>query len=70
MENLKREIFKINPNINIHLGKYEPINLDEFDIKKDYFVFSGIGNHKTFISMIKGYGYKILKGMFLLWIKI
>lgn len=61
LENLKKEIFKINPNINIHLGKYEPINLDEFDKKEDYFVFSGIGNHKTFISMIKNYGYKILR---------
>ena len=24
-------------------------------------VFSGIGNHKTFISMLKNYGFKILK---------
>ena len=28
--NLKNEILKINSKINIHLGKYEPINLNEF----------------------------------------
>ena len=33
------------------------------NLKKDdnYFVFSGIGNHQTFISMIKNYGLKIIK---------
>tara|TARA_B100001057_G_scaffold292926_1_gene292989 strand:+ start:1090 stop:2016 length:927 start_codon:yes stop_codon:yes gene_type:complete len=60
---LTQEINKISPNINIHLGKYEPINLNEFDINKNYLVFSGIGNHKTFISMIKQNGLKILKDL-------
>ena len=32
IENLTKEIHKINSNINIHLGKYEPININEFNI--------------------------------------
>ena len=40
-----------------------PENLDEFNIEDNYLVFSGIGNHKTFISMMKEYGFKILKDL-------
>ena len=58
---IKQELYKINPEINIHIGKYEPINLDEFDKKKNYLVFSGIGNHGTFISMLKNNKFKISK---------
>ena len=61
LDNLKREIFKINSRINIHIGKYKPINLNQFNNNEEYFVFSGIGNHKTFVSMIKNYGLKIKK---------
>ena len=43
------------------MGKYEPINLKEFKKEDKYLVFSGIGNHKTFISMIKNFGLTILK---------
>jgi len=45
LEKLKKEIYKINPDLNIYLGKYEPLNLNEFEIGKSYFLFSGIGNH-------------------------
>ena len=61
IEHLKKKIREINSNINIHLGKYEPINLNEFSKNKKYLVFSGIGNHQTFISMIKKNGLEILK---------
>ena len=61
IENLKKEIFKVNPNINIHIGKYQPINLDEFDKDNKYIAFSGIGNHHTFMSMLKINGIKIVK---------
>ena len=61
IENLKKEIFKVNPNINIHIGKYQPINLDEFDKDNKYLAFSGIGNHHTFMSMLKINGIKIVK---------
>tara|TARA_Y100000768_G_scaffold373922_1_gene343102 strand:- start:1034 stop:1966 length:933 start_codon:yes stop_codon:yes gene_type:complete len=58
---IKNEILKINPDINIHVAKYEPVNLNEFKKEEKYLVFSGIGNHKTFISMIKSNGLNIIK---------
>ena len=61
LEYLKQKIFNINPEININVGKYIPENLDEFNMEDKYLVFSGIGNHKTFISMMKEYSFKILK---------
>ena len=61
LEEIKNQIIKINPKIVIHLGKYEPTNLNEFEKDKEYIVFSGIGNHETFISMLKNYGFKISK---------
>ncbi len=61
VEKIKEHIFKINPKSNIHIGKYVPSNLDEFDNDDKYLVFSGIGNHETFISMIKNYGLNIIK---------
>ena len=60
---LKEQVYKINPNIIVHIGKYKPINLENFHKSEKYLVFSGIGNHQTFISMIKSYGLKILKDM-------
>ena len=61
LEKLKKEIYKINPNLNIYLGKYEPLNINEFEIGKSYFLFSGIGNHQTLVSMLKNNGLKIIK---------
>ena len=37
------------------------LNLNEFNKKDKYLVFSGIGNHKTFVSMIRNYGLNIIK---------
>ena len=61
VDHLIREINKINPDINIHLGMYQPMNLNNFSTNKKYLIFSGIGNHQTFVSMIKKYGLEILK---------
>ena len=63
LENLENKLTKLNPKINIHLGKYEPTNLNEFDKNDKYLVFSGIGNHKTFLSMIKNIGFNICKDL-------
>ncbi len=63
LEYLKKKILKINPEININVGKYIPENLDEFNIEDKYLVFSGIGNHKTLVSMMKEYSFKILKDL-------
>ena len=63
LETIKKQILKINPKINIHIGKYVPININDFKKEEDYLVFSGIGNHKTFISMLKKEGLKIIKDL-------
>ena len=63
LEYLKQKILNINPEIKINLGKYIPENLNEFNIEDKYLVFSGIGNHKTFVSMMKEYSFKILKDL-------
>ena len=60
---LKDEIQKINSEIKIHVGKYEPINLGEVNKNEKYFVFSGIGNHKTFIKMLRNYGLDIIENI-------
>ncbi len=61
LENIKNQIIKINPNANIYIGKYEPVNLKEFEKNDNYLAFSGIGNHGTFISMLKNNGLNILR---------
>ena len=63
IESLKQIIYNINPNIIIHLGKYEPTNLDEFDKSANYIMFSGIGNHLTFLNMLKKHKFNIIKNM-------
>ena len=60
IDEIKKQILKINPIINIYLGRYEPVNLFEFNKNDKYIVFSGIGNHQTFISMLKNYGLNII----------
>ena len=60
---IEKKALKINPNINIHKSKYIPKNLNEFNINNNYLVFSGIGNHKTFISMLKEHEFKIIKDL-------
>ena len=60
---IKDQIKKINPNININSGKYTPLNIDEFDKNQSYLVFSGIGNHKTFVEMLKNNKLKIVSDL-------
>ena len=61
LENIKKDILKINSEINIYIGKYIPENIKEFNMKDRYLAFSGIGNHKTFVSMLKSYDLNIVK---------
>ena len=61
LDDIKRHIYKINPNIDIHIGKYVPLNIEKFNKDKNYLVFSGIGNHQTFISMLREYKFNIVK---------
>ena len=55
-ENVSRheeKLKNINPNIDIFDAKYEPKNLEDFDKNKNYFAFSGIGNHETFLDTLR-----------------
>ena len=61
LENIKEYILRINPTINIYEGRYVALNINEFDKKDKYLAFSGIGNHKTFISMLKTNKFDIIK---------
>ena len=63
IDTIKKEIYKINSKINIYIGKYEPLNLNELNKENNYLIFSGIGNHKTFVKMLKDYGLNILKDL-------
>ena len=57
---IKNKIKKINPKIDINQGKYVPLNIDYFNKEENYFVFSGIGNHRTFVNMLKNNNLKIV----------
>ena len=61
LDSIKSKLLKINPKINMHIGEYIPLNIQEFDKELKYIVFSGIGNHETFISMLKKNGLNVVK---------
>ena len=48
LDHLKKEIFKISPKILIHVGKYKPTNINEFNINDQYLVFSELVIIKLF----------------------
>ena len=59
----KNFIKKINPKTIIYESKYRPLNSEDFDKSEKYLVFSGIGNHKTFINMLKKKKFNILSDL-------
>ena len=61
IEKIERDILKINSKVHLYKGKYVPLNIKEFDTNEKYIIFSGIGNHQTFVNMIRNYGLKIVK---------
>jgi len=56
-----KELNNLSKSFKIFTSEYYPTNIDEFEKKKNYLAFSGIGNHKSFISMLKKYDLKIKK---------
>ena len=60
LTNIKNQIEKINTKININQGKYIPLNIASFNKEENYLVFSGIGNHETFVRMLKNNNLKIV----------
>ena len=56
------DVFNQNySNLNFYKSRYEPLDLIKFNLKAKYIVFSGIGNHHTFVDMLKKNNFKILK---------
>ena len=53
LETIKKEIVTIHSKANIYIGQYKILNIDEINLSDNYFAFSGIGNHKTFLSTLK-----------------
>ena len=60
LELIKKTINKINQQSQIFTGVYRAFNVNDFNLSEKYLVFSGIGNHQTFISMLKNYKFNIL----------
>jgi len=52
-ENLKKNFNQKYLDLNFFESKYELLNLNQIDFNKKYVVFSGIGNHQTFVDMLK-----------------
>jgi len=50
---------KVNKNIKIFEGKYIPLNLKNFNRKKEFLIFSGLGNPEEFENTLKKNNFKI-----------
>ena len=57
----KNLLLKNSSNLEFFDCTYEPLNLTNFNRGTNYIAFSGIGNHETFVSMIRNYGLNIIK---------
>ena len=60
-ENFKIKLLKKFPDLNFYETNYKLLNLDEFNINDNFVVFSGIGNHSTFLNMLIENKFKIIK---------
>ncbi len=62
-ENKNKKLFlllkKIKNNLKIFEGKYIPLNLKNFNRKKEFLIFSGLGNPEEFEKTLKKYNFKI-----------
>ena len=59
--NLIAELKRIKNNLKIFETNYEISNLNDFDIKLNYVIFSAIGNPKNFLKLLKKNNFNILK---------
>ena len=60
-DKIVEQIKKINYKLKIFESYYEPSNLKDFDRKKNFIAFSGIGNNKNFIDLLINNDFKIVK---------
>ena len=63
IDSIKEYIYNIDPNIKIYQGEYIPLNIAQFDKNDKYLIFSGIGNHKTFITMLRNNNINVIKDL-------
>ena len=63
-DKLLSKLKSINKNLKIFQGKYKPLNLNNFDLKKKYLMFCGIGNPHEFEQTLIKYKFKIKKKIF------
>ena len=61
--NIQNIIKNINPKIKIFEATYLVDNLKTFDLSKDYIIFSGIGNPKSFLRTLKKNNFNIIKDL-------
>ena len=59
--NLIGELQRIKNNLQIFETNYEISNLNDFDRKLNYVIFSAIGNPKNFLKLLKENNFNILK---------
>ena len=63
LETIKKEIITVHSKANIYIGQYKILNIDEINLSDNYFAFSGIGNHKTFLSTLKEHKIKVMEDL-------
>jgi tetraacyldisaccharide 4'-kinase len=56
---LKSKLKSLNKNLEIFEGQYKPLNLKNFDLKKKYLMFCGIGNPHEFGHTLIKYKFNI-----------
>jgi tetraacyldisaccharide 4'-kinase len=54
------KIKEINPQIKIFYSEYIFKNLEDFDLKKKYFIFSGIGSSNSFKELLLKHNFSII----------
>ena len=62
-ENIQKDLKKINSKKIIFNSTYQPTNINNLKANCNYLAFSGIGNHNTFINMLKINDLNILKDL-------
>ena len=58
---LLSKLKSIDKNLKIFQGSYKPLNLKNFDLKKKYLMFCGIGNPNEFEQTLIKYKFNIIK---------
>ena len=57
---MEKSLRENHSNLDFYLSNYKILNLDKFKLQNNYVVFSGIGNHHTFVDMLIKNKFKII----------